>query len=98
MLGIGAWANCDCRNLIRCDKFCGLPPLVVTVESFNRFLLLSELLDDGDMADDAVDELFAAELFEVAPPADVDDGVVDDVGGTGFVVDDIVKCWICSVV
>lgn len=36
--GIGAWDKCCCRNLIRCDKLWGFPPLVVT-----QFL---RLLDD----------------------------------------------------
>lgn len=73
MLGIGACANWDCRNLIRCDRFCGLPPLVVIVESFSRFLCelwIGEMVDDADEWPVVV----------------------------GFVVDETVKCWICSVV
>lgn len=104
MLGIGAWANWDCKNFIRCDKFCGLPPLIVIVESFNKFLLLVF----GDIADVLL--LFAVDPPDVAtavdavvpdeapaPPVPVAVFVdVPDCTELGFVVDDIAKCCICS--
>lgn len=80
MLGIGACASCDCRNLIRCDKFCGLPPVIVIVESFNKFFVF--IADDDVDVDDDVATVVGVDdddaiVPEAAAVVDADDNVVD---------------------
>lgn len=97
MLGIGACANWVCKNRMRCDKFCGLPPLIVIVESFSRFfVLIVEFEIAGDVLDAVVGVVvplaFGAgvELFWAAETAATTTLAVAVVE-LGFVVDDTVK-------
>lgn len=92
---------------MRCDKFCGLPPLIVIVESFSRFfVLIVEFEIAGDIADVGIDVLDA--VVGVVVPLALVAGVtlfwaavtaaaftatlVAAVVELGFVVDDTVKC------
>lgn len=92
---------------MRCDKFCGLPPLIVIVESFRRFFVLIVTFEiAGDTADVGMDVLevvvgvvvplaFVAgvELFWAAvTAATFPTTLVAAVVELGFVVDDTVKC------
>lgn len=89
--------------MIRCDKFCGLPPVIVIVESFSRFFVFIAV-DDVD-ADDDVATMVNVDDDDAGVPetAAVVDGNADDDDDCAcpvdwFVVDDTVKCCICSVV
>lgn len=83
---------------MRCDKFCGLPPFIVIVESLRIFfVLIVEFEIAGDTADVGTDVLIVGVVVPLAGvelfwAATVAAALVAAVVELGFVVDDTVKC------